>query len=260
MKTGKKTLAKVAPILLIATPAGPFLLGTQPGGLNAATPGVEDTRNSQRAPSPPPPPLYFFLPLFFSPPSSLLLHLFFFFFFASTYNQRAHRRQTRRGEVRSGRGAWGRGGGGGRERDNFIALVSSARLHRGEELPRATLRGHWRIIVRGGGGGWATLSFSLLFLFLCGGNRDEWWASWGGFRPAESCAPCLCQELSTSGKNSIPRLKGMTRSSGPYSAGRPGNFLLFQPRARTCHQPPSPSPRRIFAQKSGSHLVSWFKW
>lgn len=38
----------------------------------------------------------------------------------------------------------------GRERDNFIALVSSARLRRGEELPRATLRDHWRIIVRGG--------------------------------------------------------------------------------------------------------------
>lgn len=32
----------------------------------------------------------------------------------------------------------------------------------------------------------------------------------------------LCQELSASGKNSIPRLKGMTRSSGPYSRG--GNF------------------------------------
>jgi len=32
----------------------------------------------------------------------------------------------------------------------------------------------------------------------------------------------LCQELSASGKNSIPWLKGMTRSSGPYS--RSGNF------------------------------------
>lgn len=58
--------------------------------------------------------------------------------------------------------------------------------------------------------------FSLSLL----GNRDEW-ASWGGFRPAESCAPCA-RSCSTSGKNSIPRLKGMTRSSGPYS--RPGNF------------------------------------
>lgn len=46
--------------------------------------------------------------------------------------------------------------------------------------------------------------------------------SWGGFRPAESCAPCA--RSSTSGKNSIPRLKGMTRSSGPYSGSRPGNF------------------------------------
>lgn len=59
-------------------------------------------------------------------------------------------------------------------------------------------------------------------LSLLGTEGDEWWASWGGFRPAESCAPCA--RSSTSGKNSIPRLKGMTRSSGPYSSSRPGNF------------------------------------
>lgn len=101
---------------------------------------------------------------------------------------------------------------------------------------------------RGGGedGGWGhPLSFSLLFLFLCGGNRDEW-ASWGegGFRPAESCAPCLCRELRASGKNSIPRLKGMTRSSGPYIQSPARQFSLPATRApaRATNSSPPPSP------------------
>lgn len=66
--------------------------------------------------------------------------------------------------VRDGcrKGVWARAG------DNFIALVSSARLHRAEELPRATLRDHWRIIVREKGMGHPLfLPLPPLFLFLC---------------------------------------------------------------------------------------------
>lgn len=73
--------------------------------------------------------------------------------------------------------------------------------------------------------GWVFLSLLLsssatpFSLSLRQGIEDEW-ASWGGFRPEESCAPCA--RSSTSGKNSIPWLKGMTRSSCPYSPS--GNF------------------------------------
>ena len=156
-------------------------------GLNAATPGVEDTRNSQRthptrryfAPPCPPlfpplPSLYFFLPPVPSPPS-LLLH---FLPPTTTYNQQQqqqqqHRERGREREREKGRemkrvrdgcrkGVWARAG------DNFIALVSSARLHRAEELPRATLRDHWRIIVREKGMGHPLfLPLPPLFLFLC---------------------------------------------------------------------------------------------
>lgn len=241
-------MAKVAPTLNRNPLAGPsfFFAHTPRGGLNAATPpGVEDTRNSQRTPSASPSAsLYFFLPLFFSPPppssssSSLLLH--FFASYNHTYNQ------WRQGETeRGGGGRWIGGGETISSRSSRRLVSTVANSCHGQ--PSATTG---ELLSAGGGrgedGGWGhPLSFSLLFLFLCGGNRDEW-ASWGegGFRPAESCAPCLCRELRASGKNSIPRLKGMTRSSGPYIQSPARQFSLPATRApaRATNSSPPPSP------------------
>lgn len=253
-------MAKVAPTLNRNPLAGPsfFFAHTPRGGLNAATPpGVEDTRNSQRTPSA---SLYFFLPLFFSPPppssssSSLLLH--FFASYNHTYNR------WRQGETE--RGGWEVDRGGERQ-FHRARLVGSSPPWRTVATgnPPRPLENY---CPRGGGedGGWGhPLSFSLLFLFLCGGNRDEW-ASWGegGFRPAESCAPCLCRELRASGKNSIPRLKGMTRSSGPYIQSPARQFSLPATRApaRATNSSPPSSLLEHAKVLEGSPLWFPFEW
>lgn len=73
---------------------------------------------------------------------------------------------------------------------------------------------------RGDGGGWRLggLLEPGYGLRAEGGKRGGMKGGGGGGGVVRT----LCQELSASGKNSIPRLKGMTRSSELYSRG--GNF------------------------------------
>lgn len=181
-KKEKKTLAKVAPILN-RNPCRALSSLIQPGGLNAATPGVEDTRNSQPTHTPSPVTLRprfplpaFAVSLFFSPacppppPPSLLLH---FLLPTTTYNQRAHGEREREGggaEVDRWAGVWG-------ERETISSrssrqLVSTV-VKSCHGQPSATTG---ELLSVGGGGGWATLSPSPLppFSLSLLGNRDEW--------------------------------------------------------------------------------------
>lgn len=232
-------MAKVAPTLNRNPLAGPsfFFAHTPRGGLNAATPRCR--RYAKFPTNPLRLPLFFSPAFFLSSPALLLLLLLALAFFCLL---QPHVQPVEAG--RDGEGGGGRWIGGG----ETISSRSSRRLvstvaNSCHGQPSATTG---ELLSAGGGedGGWGhPLSFSLLFLFLCGGNRDEW-ASWGegGFRPAESCAPCLCRELRASGKNSIPRLKGMTRSSGPYIQSPARQFSLPATRAparATNSSPPS---------------------
>lgn len=182
-KKEKKTSAKVAPILN-RNPCRALSSLIQPGGLNAATPGVEDTRNSQPthppllcAPvslSPPSPSLYFFLPLVplrLHPPCSCI------FCFLQPRTTSAHTKREREGgreeggaEVDRWAGVWG-------ERETISSRSSrqlvSAVVKSCHGQPSATTG---ELLSVGGGGGWATLSPSPLppFSLSLLGNRDEW--------------------------------------------------------------------------------------
>lgn len=134
----------------------------------------------------------------------------------------------------------------GAARVNSIAAVISARLRRYAQLPRATLRRGCKSAVRGiprgrwserveagrtaGTRVWVTRGRGKARRHGGGGRV-------GGGGEGGGVVRTLCQELSASGKNSIPRLKGMTRSSGPYSRG--GNF---RESLRACASPCPPFP------------------
>lgn len=112
-KKEKKTLAKVAPILN-RNPCRALSSLIQPGGLNAATPGVEDTRNSQPTHTPSPVTLRprfplpaFAVSLFFLPLVPLRLHppCSCIFCFLQPRTTSAHTEREREGGGREGRGA-----------------------------------------------------------------------------------------------------------------------------------------------------------